>query len=60
MTTGLETDYYIEVQSDELTEGMQVITPTYSTTTGSDTGSAMFDMGGGMMGGGGGGMPMGR
>ncbi|MBU9724692.1 efflux RND transporter periplasmic adaptor subunit [Diplocloster modestus] len=60
VTTGLETDYYIEVQSDELTEGMQVITPTYSTTTGSDTGSAMFDMGGGMMGGGGGGMPMGR
>lgn len=61
VTTGLETDYYIEVRSDELTEGMQVITPTYSTTTGSNTGSDMFGMGGGggMMGGGGG-MPMGR
>lgn len=62
VTTGLETDYYIEVHSDELTEGMQVITPTYSTTAGSNTGSDMFGMGGGggMMGGGGGGMPMGR
>ena len=60
VTTGLETDYYIEVQSDELTEGMQVITPTYSTTTGTNSSFSMPDMGGGMMGGGGGGMPMGR
>ena len=60
VTTGLETDYYIEVQSEELTEGMQVITPTYSTTTGTNSSFSMPDMGGGMMGGGGGGMPMGR
>ena len=60
VTTGLETDYYIEVQSGELTEGMQVITPTYSTTTGTNSSFSMPDMGGGMMGGGGGGMPMGR
>ena len=25
MTTGLETDFYIEIISDQLTEGMQII-----------------------------------
>lgn len=56
VTTGLETDYYIEVEGEGLAEGMQVITPTYASTTNGSSDSSMPNMGGMM----GGGMPMGR
>ena len=48
--TGLETDYYIEISSDELTEGMQVVVPQTSSSSSSDM---MIMPGGGDMGGGG-------
>ena len=48
--TGLETDYYIEMSSDELTEGMQVVVPQTSSSSSSDM---MIMPGGGDMGGGG-------
>ena len=51
--TGLETDYYVEISSDELTEGMQVVIP--QTSGSSDNGMTVMpggDMGGGDMGGG--------
>jgi multidrug efflux pump subunit AcrA (membrane-fusion protein) len=57
---GLESDYYTEISSDELEEGMLVITGTSSKSAGSsssdeDNMSGMFGgMGGGMSGGGGG------
>lgn len=31
VTTGMETDYYIEVQGDDLQEGLQVVIPTDKT-----------------------------
>ena len=55
VTVGLESDYYTEISSDELTEGMQVITGMQSQNTASDSvgdsqnGNFMF---GGMSGGG--------
>lgn len=61
---GLESDYYTEISSDELEEGMLVITGTSAQSSGSDKSdssdmSGMFGgMGGGSMGGGSqGGMP---
>lgn len=54
VTVGLESDYYTEISSDELTEGMQVITGMQSQSTASDSisdsqnGTFMF---GGMNGG---------
>ncbi|OUQ25321.1 hypothetical protein B5E77_11735 [Lachnoclostridium sp. An131] len=67
--TGIETDYYIEVSSDEISEGMTVYlsTPLVQSGTGAGTeggteeeGMGTFeaggDMGGGMPSGGGGGM----
>ena len=33
VTTGMETDYYIEVQGDDLQEGLQVVIPTDKTDT---------------------------
>lgn len=57
---GLESDYYTEISSDELEEGMLVITGTSSKSTGTSSSdeanmSGMFGgMGGGMSGGGGG------
>lgn len=48
--TGLETDYYIEISSDELTEGMRVVVPQTSSSSSSDM---MIMPGGGDMGGGG-------
>ena len=69
METGIETDYYIEVSSDEISEGMTVYlsTPLVQSGTGAGTeggteeeGMGTFeaggDMGGGMPSGGGGGM----
>lgn len=58
VTVGLESDYYTEISSDELTEGMQVITGMQSQSTGnandSQNSTFMFGgMGGGMNGGGG-------
>ena len=52
VTTGLETDYYTEIQSDEIYEGMQVLVPnSISTSTAStDTQSSatsLFGIGGG-------------
>ena len=49
--TGLETDYYIEISSDELTEGMQVVVP--QTTSSSSSDMMIMPDGGGDMGGGG-------
>ena len=61
VTKGMESDYYVEVQSDELTEGMKVIIPTDSTSdstseeSGNDSLSGLLGGGGGMQGGSGGG-----
>lgn len=62
--TGIETDYYIEVSSDEISEGMTVYLSTPLVQSGSGTENASdgeeavtFDFGGDM--GGGGGMPSG-
>ena len=51
---GMESDYYVEVKSDELSEGLSVIIPTDSTTS-SDSSSDSSDSGAldGLMGGGG-------
>ena len=62
--TGLETDYYTEIKSDEISEGMQVIVPNSINTNLSsgdsekETGTTSFSIGGGMGGApsGGGGM----
>ncbi len=53
VTKGMESDYYIEVQGDELTEGLNVIIPTddTSTTTTESSDSALAGMMGGMSGG---------
>ena len=59
---GLESDYYTEISSDELEEGMLVITGTSNQSTGTsgseeaDMNGMFGGMGGGMSGGGGGGM----
>ena len=47
---GMESDYYTQIISDELTEGMKVIIPSATGTQGTDTksDSMMFNMGGGM------------
>ena len=61
VTKGMESDYYVEVQSDELTEGMKVLIPTDSTSdstseeTGNDSLGGFLGGGGGMQGGSGGG-----
>lgn len=61
VTKGMESDYYVEVQSDELTEGMKVLIPTDSTSdstseeTENDSLGGFFGGGGGMQGGSGGG-----
>ena len=61
VTKGMESDYYVEVQSDELTEGMKVIIPTDSTSdstseeSGNDSLGGLLGGGGGMQGGSGGG-----
>ncbi len=55
VTTGLESDYYVEIQSDELYDGMTVKATASSATTSdsSDESSEdMMNMGGGDMGGG--------
>lgn len=68
VTKGMESDYYVEVQSDELTEGMKVLIPTDSTSdstseeSGNDSLGGFLGGGGGMKGGsgvgpGGGGAP---
>ena len=68
VTTGLETDYYTEVQSDEISEGMQVLVPnSISTSSASSTSASqtddskssgsLFGMGGGGGQQGGGGAP---
>ncbi len=55
---GMESDYYTEILSDEISEGMQVIIQSASTNgSGENTQSVMFNMGGG--GGGNGGGPSG-
>jgi len=62
---GMESDYYVEIISDELYEGMRVVTPTTvnnsSSNSDDESGFEMNIMGGGMPGGGnrGGGMPSG-
>ncbi len=54
VTKGLETDYYTEVISSELTEGMQVLVPDESgSSTETDFGGMGFAIGGGPGGGGG-------
>lgn len=61
VTKGMESDYYVEVQSDELTEGMKVIIPTDSTSDSTseesekDSLNGLLGGGGGMHGGSGGG-----
>ena len=55
VTKGMESDYYVEVQSDELTEGMKVIIPTDSTSDSTSEESGDDSLGGFL--GGGGGMP---
>lgn len=61
VTKGMESDYYVEVQSDELTEGMKVIILTDSTSdstskeSGNDSLGGLLGGGGGMQGGSGGG-----
>ena len=60
VTLGLESDYYVEIQSDELYEGMLVKATASSATSSSDDSSSDMlnmggDMGGGDMGGGQGG-----
>lgn len=61
VTKGMESDYYVEVQSDELTEGMKVLIPTDSTSdstseeSGNDSLGGFLGGGGGMQGGSGGG-----
>lgn len=61
VTKGMESDYYVEVQSDELTEGMKVLIPTDSTSdstseeSGNDSLGGFLGGGGGMKGGPGGG-----
>lgn len=40
VTTGMETDYYIEVQGDDLQEGLQVVIPTDKTDKTDKTDSA--------------------
>lgn len=60
--TGLETDYYTEILSDEISEGMTVYLTTpmvTSTPENSDTENPFEGFGGGMPGGNGGGMPSG-
>lgn len=47
---GMESDYYVEITSDELTEGMQVVT-TIANTSNSDSERNAFMMPGGNMGG---------
>lgn len=52
--TGLETDYYTEINSDDIKEGMQVIVPnsiTQSSGESRESGSVNFNVGGGGMGG---------
>jgi multidrug efflux pump subunit AcrA (membrane-fusion protein) len=60
--TGLESDYYVEVKSDELSEGMMVLIPTAEPDTSAESGSADKDGASlldGLTGGNGGGMPNG-
>lgn len=63
VTTGLETDYYTEIESDQISEGMQVLVPnSISTTSGSSTtqdNSSAFSFGLGGGGNQGGGSPSG-
>lgn len=55
VTKGMESDYYVEVSGDELSEGLQVIIPTDSTSSSSDkessSGSLDGLIGGGNQGG---------
>ncbi|MGL5259720.1 MAG: efflux RND transporter periplasmic adaptor subunit [Lachnospiraceae bacterium] len=46
VTVGLETDYYVEISSTELEEGMQVILPNQVTTNDSKTSTPSMIMGG--------------
>lgn len=51
VTKGMESDYYVEVSGDELTDGLQIIIPTDSIeTSGSSSESSGSDLGG-LMGG---------
>lgn len=50
VTTGLESDYYVEIQSDELNENMKILTQTGQTTESSNS-FPMIPMGGNMNGG---------
>jgi uncharacterized membrane protein YgcG len=75
VTVGMESDYYVEVQSDELSEGLEIIIPSDDTSSSdsssNDNSSTDFSslmgggdkggggFGGGGAGGGGGGMPAG-
>lgn len=56
VTKGMESDYYVEVSGDELSEGLQVIIPTDSTSASSDkedsSGSLDGFLGGGQQSGG--------
>ncbi len=52
---GMESDYYTEITSDEIKEGMQVIIQSATTNgSGTQTETTMFNLGGGGSGGGGG------
>lgn len=53
VTKGMESDYYVEVQSDELTEGMKVLIPTDSTSDSTSEESGNDSLGGFLGGGGG-------
>ncbi len=56
VTTGMESDYYVEISGDDLTEGLSVIIPTEETDKSSDETSdrdERFSLGGGNMPGGG-------
>jgi multidrug efflux pump subunit AcrA (membrane-fusion protein) len=58
--TGLESDYYVEVKSDELSEGMIVLIPTTESEISAENGNADKDASSlldGLTGGNGGGMP---
>lgn len=46
VTTGMETDYYIEVQGDDLQEGLQVVIPTDKTDSSSDSNKQNSTFGG--------------
>lgn len=60
VTTGMETDYYVEISSEDLEEGMRVLIPTDETvpsTEEKDEKDTSFSFGGGMHGGMGGNLP---